>query len=99
MADQIRRYKLVLSIMFSTEADLNHAITTFNSWCETRQGTGKQYGFVRTGQILGKLFIVSSEHIQTWSLHPLITALEIGGLVHVVQSTSTQIHKLLNPTH
>lgn len=99
MADQIRKYKLVLSIMFSTEADLNHAITTFNSWCETRPGTGKKYGFFRTGQIMGELFIVSSEHIQTWTLHSLITALEISGLVHVIQSTSTQIHKLPNPTH
>ncbi|HCQ30918.1 TPA: hypothetical protein DIU27_00850 [Candidatus Collierbacteria bacterium] len=98
MSDHIQRYKLVLSIMFSTETDLNNAIATFNSWCQTHKESKKQYGFIRTGQLLGELFLISSEQIQTWTLHPLITALEISGLVHVIKSTSSLIKKLPHRT-
>lgn len=92
-----QKYKLTLSILFSTEQDLETAITTFNSWCKTQTGTGKQYGFVRTGQILGNLFLISSELKNTWTLHSLITALELNGQVSVIETTSTQTTSAHHP--
>ncbi|KKT39597.1 hypothetical protein A3K29_00025 [Candidatus Collierbacteria bacterium RIFOXYB2_FULL_46_14] len=84
-------YRLTLSILFSTEKDLEHAISTFSSWCKQLDAKDKQYGFVRSGQLLGELFLVSSLHFEGWQLFRLVQALELNGLVSVTKNVCLQI--------
>jgi len=94
-----QQYQLTLDILFSTEKDLDYAITIFRSWCKSQHGSHKQHGFIRTGQLLGYLFLNSSEQTLTWTIHPLVSALELSGLVHVTKSRSSKISKHPHPTH
>ena len=85
-------YLLSLSILFSTEKDLEKAIFTFNSWCKTQSGSHKRYGFIRRGQIIGYFFLNSSEYTPTWTLSRLINAIEFGDQVSVIKSSSAKIN-------
>lgn len=76
-------YCLTLKIMFSTEKDLEFAIATFNAWCATKVPKDKKYGFVRTGQLLGKLFFVSTEHFTGWRLFSLARNLESVDTIYI----------------
>lgn len=84
-------YRLTFSILFSSEKDLEKAITTFNSWCKTQSGSHKRHGFIRTGQILGYLFLNSSERINTWTLYRLINALEFGDHISIIKAETLQL--------
>lgn len=76
-------YCLTLKILFSTQKDLEIAIATFNAWCATKEPKDKKFGFVRTGQLLGELFLVSSEQFPGWKLHLVVKDLESKSTVHV----------------
>jgi hypothetical protein len=91
------KYRLALQIVFSTEDGLESAITTFNAWCRTKLSTEntehqakktknqikRDYGFVKTKNHSGELFLISSTLFEGWMLFLLIRDLEVDGLISV----------------
>lgn len=89
---ETQKYILTLQILFSTEADLSHALHTFKLWCATQEGSDKVYGMIRTGQILAKFFLLSPQSTPLWALHYLFVATEFGGRVSVIKSDSAPVN-------
>ncbi|EKD53468.1 MAG: hypothetical protein ACD_61C00038G0002 [uncultured bacterium] len=90
------KYRLALQIIYSTDDGLESAIAIFNAWCReilstehverparrTKNRIKLGYGFVKTKNHSGELFLISSRPFEGWMLHLLVKDLEMDGLVH-----------------
>lgn len=99
------KYRLALQIMFSTEDALEIAIAVFNAWCRTKlppkntkhpvkrdkNEIKNGYGFIRTKNHSGELFLISDEYFEGWKLFLLIRDLKVDGLVSVGSSSCSEI--------